>query len=102
MQPFTLRIIEIIRAIPEGNVATYGSIAAMAGNPRAARQVSRILHTCASKEDLPWHRVINRQGKISLKPFQGYEVQKQLLEQEGVLFNDNDRVDLNRFQWHRN
>ncbi len=69
----------------------------MAGNGKAARQVSRILHSCSKKEGLPWHRVVNREGRISLKPYQGYELQKQLLEQEGVTFDKADRIDLKRF-----
>ncbi len=96
---FSKRIIELIHSIPEGSVATYGQIAAMAGNQRAARQVARILHSCSEKEDLPWYRVVNREGRISLKPFQGLEVQKQLLEKEGVSFDTTDRISLTHFQW---
>ncbi len=95
----TQRIINTIRAIPKGHVATYGSIARMAGNPRAARQVSRTLHTLSRKERLPWHRVINSQGRISLRPMNGYEEQKERLEQEGVVFDGRDTVDLKRFLW---
>lgn len=95
----TQRIIDIIRAIPEGSVATYGQVARLAGNPRAARQVSRILHTFSRKEGLPWHRVINREGRISLKPMQGYEEQRERLESEGVVFDSTARVDLDRFLW---
>ncbi len=97
--PFTSRVIEIIRSIPEGTVCSYGIIAAMAGNHRAARQVSRILHSCSQKEGLPWHRVINKQGRISLKPFQGYETQKRLLEQEGVVFDKVGQIDLETYLW---
>lgn len=95
----TQRIIDTIRNIPEGRVATYGFVARLAGNPRAARQVSRILHTFSRKENLPWHRVINREGRISLRPMQGYEEQKQRLLNEGVAFDAADRVDLDRFLW---
>lgn len=94
---FTARVIEVIRSIPKGKVATYGGVAAMAGNHRAARQVARILHSCSKKEELPWHRVINREGRISLKPGQGYEKQRQLLEQEGVTFDLTGRIDLDLF-----
>lgn len=98
-EPFTKKVMELIREIPEGRVVTYGFIAALAGNPRAARQVARVLHSCSRKEGLPWHRVVNRDGRISLKPFQGYEIQKQLLEGERVLFDQKDRIDLNIFLW---
>ncbi len=96
---FTKEVIECIREIPVGYVSTYGGIAELAGNPRAARQVVRVLHTYGEKEKLPWHRVINKQGKISLKPMQGYEQQHELLENEGVVFDENDQIDLNRFLW---
>ena len=97
--PFTQKVIEAILAIPSGQVATYGNIAAMAGNRRAARQVVRILHSSSRKAALPWHRVINKQGEISLGRLQGYEQQKELLEAEGVVFDQTDRIDLDRFLW---
>jgi methylated-DNA-protein-cysteine methyltransferase-like protein len=71
----------------------------MAGSPRAARQVVRVLHSSSEKESLPWHRVINRDGRISLGRGDGYELQKALLKDEGVVFGLTDRVDLNRFGW---
>jgi methylated-DNA-protein-cysteine methyltransferase-like protein len=80
-------------------VATYGQIAALAGNPKGARQVARILHSCAKGEDLPWHRVVNREGRISLRGFQGEERQKRLLEREGVMFDRTGRIELKRFVW---
>ncbi len=92
-------IISTIKKIPKGKVATYGQIAAMAGNPQAARQVVRILNIYWEKEKLPWFRVINSQGKISLKPGSGYELQKSLLENEGVKFGDNDRIDFKKYGW---
>lgn len=96
---FTTEVIEVIRSIPQGKVATYGGIARLAGNPRAARQVARILHACAEKEALPWHRVINREGRISLKSPHGCEEQRELLEQEGVIFDAEDQIELTRFEW---
>lgn len=89
--------IEAIRNIPVGRVATYGQIAALAGNPRASRQVSRILHSSSRKEKLPWHRVINSKGGISLPPGRGYELQAALLREEGIEVDDNGRVDLRRY-----
>jgi len=96
---FQREIINIIQSIPYGKVAMYGQIAAMAGNPRAARQVVRALHTSSEKENLPWHRVINGQGKISLPLGFGYEEQRTLLESEGVQFDENDRIDFARYLW---
>ena len=97
--PFTSRVKKLIKKIPEGKVATYGFIAAVAGNPQAARQVARILHSCSRKDNLPWHRVVNRNGQISLKHYNGYEVQKQLLEREGVVFAENDTIDFDTYLW---
>ncbi len=97
--PFTSKVKKLIHKIPEGKVTTYGFIAAIAGNPQAARQVARILHSCSRKDNLPWFRVVNRDGKISLAPFNGYEVQKQLLEREGVVFAENDTIDFDTHLW---
>ncbi|VAW44161.1 hypothetical protein MNBD_GAMMA02-1359 [hydrothermal vent metagenome] len=100
MQDFTLKIIQTIATIPAGKVATYGQIAAMAGNHRGARQVSRVLHTCSSKYQLPWHRVIGAAGKISIpKDQSGYLRQKKKLQQEGIEFGLSDTIDLSTYQW---
>jgi methylated-DNA-protein-cysteine methyltransferase-like protein len=96
---FTLRAKKIIKKVPEGKVATYGQVATLAGNPRGARQVVRILCSYWEKDKLPWHRIVNRQGKISLKPNQGYEIQKQMLRDEGVIFREDDTIDFDRFLW---
>ena len=96
---FQQRIINLIKRIPRGRVATYGHIARLAGNPRGARQVVWALNSSSEKEKLPWHRVINSRGRISLKPGQGFELQKALLEDEGVLFDARDAVDLDRYLW---
>jgi methylated-DNA-protein-cysteine methyltransferase-like protein len=94
----SVRIKEIIKSIPYGRVATYGQIAARAGNPRAARLVVWILCSSSSKESLPWHRVINRKREISLISGEGYEQQRFLLEKEGVQFVKN-KINLDRFLW---
>jgi methylated-DNA-protein-cysteine methyltransferase-like protein len=99
VSPFSEDVKELIRKIPRGKVATYGQIAACAGNPLGARQVVRILHTSSGKDRLPWHRVINRKGRIALKPGQGYEMQKALLQKEGVKFDVYDCIDLKRYLW---
>jgi methylated-DNA-protein-cysteine methyltransferase-like protein len=93
------RVVKFIKSIPTGRVATYGQIADYAGNSRAAREVAYILHSSSDKENLPWQRVINRKGQISLKPGRGYELQKKLLEDEGVVFEEGDRVDFKRYLW---
>ena len=96
---FTSEVIRLIKAIPRGKVATYGQIAYLAGLDSSVRRVVWILHSCSEKEGLPWHRVVNRKGEISLKPGAGYEKQKALLEKEGIVFDEKDRIDLDRFLW---
>ncbi|MBW2592430.1 MAG: MGMT family protein [Deltaproteobacteria bacterium] len=96
---FTLKVKSLIKQIPEGKVCTYGFLAGLAGNPGGARQVARILHSCSEKDGLPWHRVVNRYGKISLRPDDGYDVQRQLLETEGIAFGLNDAICLDSFLW---
>jgi methylated-DNA-protein-cysteine methyltransferase-like protein len=96
---FSQKVIDTIKSIPKGKVATYGQIAALSGNARASRQVAYILHSSSGKENLPWHRVVNSKGTISLKPGHGYEIQKGLLKNEGVKFKEDDSIDLKRFVW---
>jgi len=95
---FSKQVIEIIKKIPAGKVATYGQIASLAGNNKAARQISRILHSSTDKYDLPWHRVINSQGKISMRSGDGFEMQKAMLESEGIQVI-KDRIDLVKYKW---
>ena len=96
---FTETVINIINSIPEGKVITYGLIARLAGDARAARQVSWILNSSTRKYNLPWHRVINSKGTIALKSIDGKEYQKYLLEQEDIEVSDNFEVDLNKYLW---
>jgi methylated-DNA-protein-cysteine methyltransferase-like protein len=97
---YTERVVEAIKSIPKGRVATYGQLAAMAGNPRGARQVVRALASLSAKEGLPWHRVINARGTISLTGA-GFDEQKALLEAEGVAVDGRGAVDLKRFGWRK-
>lgn len=97
MKEFTLRVIEVIENIPWGKVLTYGQVAELAGNPKAARQVSRILHSCSAKYNLPWHRVINSSGKISFKQKYAHDQQRSLLEKEGIKFSKSGTVDLDLY-----
>jgi methylated-DNA-protein-cysteine methyltransferase-like protein len=99
---FTERIINIIKKIPPGKVLTYGFIAKLAGNPRAARQVSWILHSSTKKYNLPWHRVISSKGKIALKSEEDCEYQKNLLEQEGIEISDGFNLNLKEYMWKIN
>ena len=93
MTEFTDTVIAIIKNIPKGKVMTYGQIAANAGNPWGSRQVSRILHSMSNTHELPWHRVINSKGEISLKG-EGRMIQEEMLKSEGIEFTNN-KIDLN-------
>jgi methylated-DNA-protein-cysteine methyltransferase related protein len=88
---------KIVRRIPKGHVATYGGIARLCGFPRHARLVGYALHNLPLGADIPWHRVINSQGRISL-PRSGALRQRLLLEREGVSFL-RDRVQLRVYEW---
>ena len=96
MTEFTEQVLEIISNIPHGSVMTYGQIAAYAGNPRGARQVSRILHSMTEKHQLPWHRVINSKGGISLPGEAGF-IQGEMLANEGIQVL-NKKIDLKKHQ----
>ena len=96
--PFTERVVRLVRRIPRGKVATYGQLAVLAGNAYASRQVARLLHSLSAKERLPWQRVINSRGAISLPGAEG-ERQRALLESEGVQFGLRGKVDLARYLW---
>jgi len=100
MEPFTENVVKIIKGIPEGKVMTYGQIAALAGNRRAARQVARVLHILSEKCNLPWFRVINSKGQISIKDYESNNLQKLFLESEGIKFSKNDTINLNEYQFH--
>lgn len=98
MTEFTEKVIAVITSIPHGRVATYGNIAAAAGNPRGARQVARILHSCSSSHQLPWHRVVSSNGQISLPEGAGREEQASRLSGEGVEIPRSLRIDLARYE----
>ncbi len=97
---FTKKVIEKIRAIPRGKVATYKQIAELAGKPHGSRGVSWILHSCSTAYKLPWHRVLNSQGRISFdKSTRNFRRQKSLLEKERVEFIEGGQLSLAQFQW---
>ena len=94
------RIYRVIARIPRGRVATYGQIAILAGARGHARQVGYALHDLPEGSDVPWHRVINARGEISLRSRCGAgEEQRSRLELEGIVFDAAGRVDLSRYRW---
>ncbi len=94
-------IYTIVKQIPVGYVATYGDVAAWAGLPGHARLVGYALHALPQDSDVPWQRVVNAKGGISLgRAYPGGELrQKRLLEGEGIVFNLNGRINLRIFRW---
>lgn len=95
---FKQRIWQIVAAIPPGRVTTYGDVALLAGSPRAARQVGGVLSRLPEGNTLPWHRVINRHGTISLQGDRLFR-QRDALEAEGVEVSDAGEIDLGQYRW---
>jgi methylated-DNA-protein-cysteine methyltransferase-like protein len=94
------RIYTVVRQIPYGHVATYGQIARLAGLPRHARQVGYALNALPAGSDVPWHRVVNAGGGISRRAEPHFEeIQRDLLEQEGIVFSRSGVIALSRHQW---
>lgn len=94
---FRQKVLTAVYAVPYGKVATYGEIAKQAGSARAARQVGGILKKLPAGSKLPWFRVVNRYGKISLTG-DDYQRQYRALLTEGIVFDD-DKIDLQIFGW---
>ena len=97
------KIYRVIRKIPRGKVASYGQIARLAGFPNHARLVGYALHALRDDRDrkVPWWRVINARGEISLGDFSGADLQRALLEKEGVRFDLRGRVDMKKYNWKK-
>jgi len=92
------KIYEVVKSIPEGKVATYGQVALLAGNPRWARVVGYALHVNPEPGIIPCHRVVNREGRVAPGfAFGGEGVQRQLLESEGIVFETDGRIDLEKY-----
>lgn len=95
---FRQRIFHVVAAIPYGQVTTYGDIARLIGSPRAARQVGGVLKRLPQGSLLPWYRVINRHGEISLVG-EDYLRQKNALLAEGIEITPSGRIDLQQYRW---
>jgi methylated-DNA-protein-cysteine methyltransferase-like protein len=95
---FFEQIYHVVRHIPPGQVATYGQIARLLGMAHGARTVGWALRALPEGSDVPWQRVISARGTISLDPY-GAAVQRALLESEGVVFDQQGRVDLDVYGW---
>lgn len=94
------KIYDVVCQIPKGKVATYGTVARLAGNPRWARVVGYALHNNPAPGVIPCHRVVNREGKVAESfVFGGGNVQRQMLEQEGITFENDGHIDLSKYEW---
>ena len=97
---FAQKVYEIVATIPEGKVATYGQIAAMAGEPDAAQEAGYAMSRVSPAQNLPCHRVVNKAGTLSPEfAFGGQEKQRKLLEAEGITFTVKGRIDMSRHTW---
>ena len=100
MTEFSQRVYECVRKIPSGRIMHYGGIAALAGKPRAARGVGYALSHLPAGAEVPWWRVVNRSGGLSTSRLTGAaQIQKSLLEAEGVEFDSDGRASWERFGW---
>ena len=97
------KIYRVVRGIPPGRVMTYGDVAQAAGLPGRARQVGYALHALPEEvDDIPWQRVVNARGQISLPDWEGAgSFQRALLESEGIHFDESGRIDLSEYGWSR-
>jgi len=92
------KVYAFLRTIPKGKVTTYGQIAASLGDKHLARAVGNILHNNPDPSRFPCHRVVNSKGQVADNfAFGGGEVQKKLLEQEGIVFGSDGRIDLEKY-----
>jgi methylated-DNA-protein-cysteine methyltransferase related protein len=90
----------MVRRVPPGRIVSYGGVAALLGQPRAARGVGQALHALPEGSNVPWWRVVNRNGEISIRGFpHAAKLQRRLLEAEGVRFDRHGRIDWKRFGW---
>ncbi|WP_221799314.1 MGMT family protein [Oceanobacter mangrovi] len=94
-----IRLYTMLASVPAGRVVTYGQLAELVGFPRRARWVGQILRNLPDGSSLPWHRVINARGQISLPPEDGGQRQAELLRAEGVMVTPDGRVNLADFRW---
>lgn len=95
------KIYNVVQKIPKGKVATYGTVARLAGNPRWSRVVGYALHVNPLPGIIPCHRVVNREGKTAdTFAFGGGDIQRQMLEQEGIVFEADGHIDLSKYLWN--
>lgn len=102
MSQFKDRVVKIIRLVPRGKVVSYGQVALYVGVPRAARQVGWIMRSLETKVDMPWWRVVNNAGRITIKGnfYNDPPLQKKLLEAEGIPIAEDYTFDIKKYRFH--
>lgn len=99
-RPFKDRVYAVVCQVPPGRVTSYGDVAALVGSPRAARGVGAALHALPHGTSVPWWRVVNRSGRLTIPPHYGRRaLQRALLADEGVTFGPEGGIDLDRCAW---
>lgn len=101
LTPFQKAVVTVVRLVPYGKVISYGQVATYIGLPRAARQVGWILRGLEESIQIPWWRVINNAGRITIKgnKYNNASIQKQLLEQEGIKINKDFELDIQKYRY---
>ena len=96
-----LPVYQVVKRVPRGRVATYGQIARLAGLGNGARQVGYALSALTDPHSVPWHRIVNARGEISIRSNPDYGIlQRRLLEEEGIVFDQKGRISMARYQWN--
>lgn len=100
-QEFRTKVLALVLQIPHGKVSTYGALALMTGYPKRARHIGHLLRGISEEtaQDIPWHRVINSSGKLSTYKIGTGDLQRVLLEAEGVVFSKTGKLDLKKLEW---
>lgn len=98
---FTQKVIQVLKSIPFSKVVSYGQVAAYVGVPRASRQVGWILRSIKDSNSLPWWRVINSKGRISIEGnlYNDKHLQKKLLESEGIVISSDFKFDIEKYRF---
>jgi methylated-DNA-protein-cysteine methyltransferase related protein len=101
MSKFKEQVVKLVSRVPYGKVVSYGQVAAALGSPRAARQVGWTLRSLDGDDKVPWWRVVNNEGRISIKGnmYSTPERQKQLLEAEGIVIDKNFSFDIEKYRF---
>ena len=100
MSDFAAEVYRMVKRCPRGRIVSYGGVAALIGQPRAARAVGKALNSLPDGSNVPWWRVVNSRGEVSIRGVQHGEIlQRKLLEREGVKFQRNGRISWEQYGW---